>query len=113
MYHAPQFKGLNIEQMLSWASQYPEVAAALPSESTELEKLHRDYVSSVIYTIVGQPFVVWVQSKVEERNQHIQESQDKNVMLDPEIAQILQASHAISVSKGISNNLLKVSNGAA
>ena len=72
--------------MLNWASQYPAVAAALPSESVELEKLHRDYISTVIYTLVGQPFATWVESKVEERNQHIQESQDKNVMLDPEIA---------------------------
>jgi hypothetical protein len=29
-------------------------------------------------------------------------------MLDPEIAAILQNSNSISVSKGISNNLLKV-----
>jgi hypothetical protein len=37
------------------------------------------------------------------------ESQDKIVMLDPEIARILQGSNSVSVSKGISNNLLKVS----
>ena len=54
--------------MLSWASQFPAVAAALPTEPVELEKLHRDYISTVIYTLVGQPFATWVDSKVAERN---------------------------------------------
>jgi hypothetical protein len=64
VYHAPQFKGLNIKQMLEWAQGYPAVANALPSESAELEKLHRDYVSTVIYTLVGQPFIAWVNDRV-------------------------------------------------
>jgi hypothetical protein len=71
-------------------------------------KLHRDYVSTVIYTNVGQPFSDWVEARIRERNTALEEQQDMNVMLDPEIAQILQASNSVSVSKGISNKLLKV-----
>jgi len=63
----------------------------------------------VIYTLVGDPFVSWCEAKVELRNQHILDSQDKTVMLDPEIAAILKSSNSISVAKGISNNLLKSS----
>ena len=37
------------------------------------------------------------------------QAQDKNVLLDPEIYQIHQASNAVSTSKDISNDLLKVS----
>ena len=47
-------------------------------------------------------------SKIEERNQEIIAKQDKNVMLDPEIAAILQASNTVSCQRGISNSLLKV-----
>ena len=36
-------------------------------------------------------------------------SQDKQVMMDADLARILQQSNSVSVNKGISNNLLKVS----
>lgn len=75
--------------MLEFSQNYPEVAQALPSETTELLKLRRDYVSTVIYTLVGDDFINWVNIKINERNQHIEEKQDLNVMLDPEIAQIM------------------------
>ena len=46
--------------MLEFAQAYPEVAKALPSEPREILKLHRDYVSTIIYTLVGNPFSDWV-----------------------------------------------------
>ena len=52
----PQFEGLSIEKMLEFASPYPDVAKALPSEEREVMKLHRQYISNVIFTLVGEPF---------------------------------------------------------
>ena len=57
----PQYKGLKIEDMLKWAEKYPQVAKALPSEPREILKLHRDYITNVIYTLVGEPFDLWVE----------------------------------------------------
>ena len=54
--------------MLQFASAYAEVAECLPVEQREILKLHRDYVSTVIYTVVGQPFADWVQDRIAERN---------------------------------------------
>jgi hypothetical protein len=45
----------------------------LPDEPREVEKLHRDYVSTVIYTIVGKPFSDWVELKIKARNSEIEE----------------------------------------
>ena len=86
VYHAPQYKNIAIKDMLLFAQAYPQVTNALPSEKAELENLHRDYVSTVIYTLVGQPFINWVNQRVEERNDYIKEHQDQMVQLDPEIA---------------------------
>ena len=66
-------------------------------------------MSTVIYTIVGKPFSDWVELKIKERNEFIEEKQDMHVHLDQEIADILRASTSVSVSKGTSNMLLKVS----
>ena len=59
--------------MLKFAKAYPEVDKCLPTEPREVEKLHRDYVSTVIYTIVGKPFSDWVESKISSRNSELEE----------------------------------------
>ena len=94
--------------MLLFAEAYPAVLKCLPSEKREIEKLHRDYVSTVIFTIVGKPFSDWVESKIKDRNDEVEDKQDMNVYMDPEIAAILKNSSSVSVAKGISNNLFKV-----
>ena len=54
--NVPQFEGLNIETMTEYARMYPEVVKCLPLEEKEWEKLPRQYLANVIYTVVGQPF---------------------------------------------------------
>ena len=95
--------------MLEFAEDYPDVALALPIEPREILKLHRDYISTLIYTLVGDEFSDWVEEQTKTRNKYVEDKKDTNVHLDPDIARILQASTSISVTKGISNNLLKVS----
>ena len=59
---------------------------ALPKETVDIEKLHRDYVSTIIYTMVGNPFSEWVEFQIKERNRLLEEQQDMNAHIDPEIA---------------------------
>jgi hypothetical protein len=68
VYQAPHYRGLAIEDMLKFAEGYSSVAKALPSEHREILKLHREYVSTMIYTIVGKPFITWVEKKITDRN---------------------------------------------
>ena len=104
----PQYEGLKVECLLGFANIYPRVLEYLPIEK-EVKKLTRSYIGNVIYTIVGEPFRDWVQEKVNERHQKIKESKDMLVELDPEIAQIFQQSTSVSVSKGNSAMLMKMS----
>ena len=83
---------------------------ALPIERRELRKISRKYIANCIYTITGKPFADWVDVRIEERNQMRKDEKDVSVVMDPEIAAIFKASTAISLSKGISNNMMKVSN---
>ena len=95
--------------MLEWAKPYPDVAFSLPSEPREVEKLHRDFVSTVVFTICGMPFADWVTERINDRNAFVEQKKDMNVHLDPEIAAILNQSTSVSTMRGVSNNLLKVS----
>ena len=55
-----QFEGLNIEAMQEYARMIPKVMKCLPLEEKEWDKLPRQYLANVIYTVVGKPFQLWV-----------------------------------------------------
>jgi len=96
VYVVPQLEGLSIGDMLEWANKYPEVAKALPAEPRDIDHLHRKYISSIIYTLVGEPFKQWVTERREANNQKSADTNNLTVMLDPEIAAILQKSTKVS-----------------
>lgn len=92
----PQYEGLSIAKMLEFAQSYVAVAMALPSEPREVLKLPRDYVANIIHTLVGDPFVVWVQAQIEARNAKIASERDMMIDLDPQIASLFNSSTAVS-----------------
>ena len=57
----PLYENLSTNDILEWAKAYPEVSRALPSEPREIDKLLRQYIINVIYTLVGEPFRKWVE----------------------------------------------------
>ena len=69
---------------------------ALPIAKKEIDKLPRQYLANVIYTLVGKPFDAWVEARIEARNQKIKEKGQMQIELDPEIAAIFHASTAVS-----------------
>ena len=94
--HVPHFKKLAIKHMMEYASGIPKVMKAFPSETKEIEKLPRQYIINIIYTLVGKPFELWVNQRIEERHRLIAEDQNMNIELDPDIAAIFQASNSVS-----------------
>ena len=92
----PQFEGLAIEDLLSYASQHSNVMEALPLVAKETKKLPRQYIANVIYSLVGESFAKWVKARVDARNVKVAEEGNLNIELDPEIAQIYRDSNAVS-----------------
>jgi hypothetical protein len=58
----PHYDGLTIDAILNYARVVggARVMKALPEEESEINHLPRNYIASVIYTLVGQPFSDWV-----------------------------------------------------
>ena len=59
---------------------------ALPEEESEINHLPREYIASVIYTIVGKPFSDWVDERIAERNTKRKDDKNMDIELDPELA---------------------------
>ena len=110
---APQYEGLKLETFFEWAAKEDAINPgsrpimdAFPLELGEREKLPRQYVLNVIYTISGQRFRSWVDEQVKRRHQEIAEQRQMYIELDEEVAQAFQQSQAVSTSNGQSYNLM-------
>ena len=62
-----------------------------------------------MYTIIGDDFQDWVDERITARNAKIANDQNLSIQMDPEIAELFRNSTSVSVSKGISGNLMKES----
>ena len=92
----PQYEGLSTADILDYSKDYPTVAEALPSEPREVDKLHRQYVINVVYTLVGDPFRLWMEGVMQARDAKIKEERNLGIDLDPEILRIFRNSTAVS-----------------
>lgn len=95
-YEIPHYEGLSMEDMLAFSKQYAEVPKYLPVEQREIKKLPRQYISTLLYSIIGTPFAKWVERRIEERNEKIADERELNTELDPDIYAALMKSSSIS-----------------
>ena len=91
----PYFEDLKVELMLEYAADKPDVMNALPILQREREKLPRQYIANVIYTFQKEHFKNWVDERVNRRHE-MRRQQEDTIMMDPEIAQVFNASMATS-----------------
>jgi len=84
----PYYEGLSIDDILDYAGQRDNGKAlkALPEPRKEIEKLPREYISNVVYTICGDHFQGWVNAKIKERNTKVTKDQNLIIQMDPDIA---------------------------
>ena len=59
---------------------------ALPEPKKEVDKLPREYLANVVYTILGNPFQQWVYARINDRNSKVAKEQNLAIQMDPEIA---------------------------
>ena len=60
------------------------------------------------YAVIGEDVAAFVKAQVHERHERLAERRDLNIAIDPEMLAVIQASTAISTTKGSSAHLLKV-----
>ena len=60
------------------------------------------------YAVIGEDLAAFVKTHIQERHRELAERRDLNVAIDPEMLAVIQASSAVSTTKGSSAHLLKV-----
>ena len=68
----------------------------------------KQFIVNVLYTSLGDTFSNWVKDRIVERNEKVVKEKNLMIDMDPAVANAFANSTAVSLSKGISSNLLKV-----
>jgi hypothetical protein len=84
-----------LDKIIDFGLSRQEVVNCLPI-IREIRKMPRQYVSNVIFTLLGGIFQKWVDSRILDRNQKVTIERDLNIKLDPKIAKAYIASTAVS-----------------
>ena len=92
----PCFDGLIVKEMIKFAKGYPEVMKALPIVEKEIEKLPRQYIANIIYTLVEDPFYEWVEAQINIRNEKMANKMDIHIEMDQELAKVFKESTAVT-----------------
>jgi hypothetical protein len=82
--YVPQYDTLKITKIMEEASRVSEVMAHLPILK-ELEKVPKQWLCNVIYSVMGSNFAQWVQERVRERNERVTVLRDLNINIDPQV----------------------------
>ena len=80
--------------------------AYLPDDQ-ELHKAPKAWICNVINTVVKDHFKAWVKNQVADRNELVKSKKNIMIAMDPGIYQAFAASTKLSLSKGVSSNMMK------
>ena len=89
------YKTLTIETILEYGQRSDQLRLHLPEER-DMNKLPRQWVINVIYSLCGDDFREWVSQQVKDRNERLAEKRDLMIDLDPDIAAAFSNSAYIS-----------------
>ena len=74
---------------------YPECLPFLPIQK-ELPKVPKQWISNVIFSVVGETYSNWVKQRIVDRNTKLVTKKNLNIDMDPAIAAAFENSNAIS-----------------
>ena len=66
------------------------------------------WIANVCYSVIGDDFANFVRAAIEARNEGVAQKQHLHVEVDPEILAVINASTAVSTSKGNAAHLMKI-----
>ena len=89
------YKGLTIADILEKGKECSELANYLPEER-DLDRLPKQWLSDITFTVMKEPFKNWVSERVKIRNDTIAENRNLIIDLDPAVAEAFKNSINIS-----------------
>ena len=58
----------------------------------EIEKIPKQWIINVAYTVIGESFSAWAYDQIKVRNDKVKKEKDLNIAMDPKIADMFMNS---------------------
>ena len=81
----PQYETLTCSLIRDYIKLFPEAKQYLPIDK-ELDKVPKQWLVNVVYSVLKDPFYHWVKAKIEERNEKVTTEKNLLIEMDPEVA---------------------------
>jgi hypothetical protein len=66
--YCPQYEGLKIENIMANVDTIPELKLYFPKDKKDRDRLPKQFILNVAYSVVGEGFADWVKAQIDERN---------------------------------------------
>ena len=94
--------------MMEFLEDYEIVQDYLPSTEREIERINRQHIVNLSYSLIGADFENWVKKQVVERNEKVINKKQAFCKLDSEVAEALKNSTCVAEGRGVAWSYLKV-----
>jgi hypothetical protein len=94
--YAPQYESLGISQVFNYIKTMEKVIIDYLPDERDWDRLPRQYMLNLVYTLSGENFSNWVASNIDARNNELAAKQDLMIEMDPQIAKAFAESTQIS-----------------
>ena len=91
----PQYKSLSMRRLAEFISGHPATHCYYP-EGKESDKLPKQWIANVAYSVLGDTFSEWVKQQIEERNARVADQGNLMIELDPDVHAAFLQSTAVS-----------------
>lgn len=92
----PSYEGLTLKDMDEHIFRHNQGIFEYFPDEVEIQKTPKHWICNVAATVLGDTYIDWVKSQIENRNQKVTKDKDLNIAMDPDIAAAFQASTAVS-----------------
>ena len=98
----PHYKGLNVRDLLRFASSKVNIKDYLP-DYKYIKEPNREWLCNVINSLIQEEFHEFIQEKVDKRRKELIKSQNLGIAIKPEFEALFANSNAVSTMKGKSH----------
>ena len=92
----PYYDTLTIKTILAFLDDGREKVYDYLPDLQELDKVSREWICNVCYTVLQDEFGDWVKTQVKNRNEEVVEKGELNIEMDAEVFAAFQASTSVS-----------------
>ncbi len=86
---------MTVDDIKGFLNDHPVCFNYFP-DGKEIRKLPKQWIVNVASTVIGKPFIEWLDKQIGSRNEKVAKDKDIMINADPDIAKVFNASTSVA-----------------